>query len=183
MTDIAFHITDIAENSLRAGAGNIAVGLTLEGTRLLLSVTDDGCGMDRETAARAVHPFCTSRTARRVGLGLPFLFQNAALSGGSAALRSAPGRGTTVTARFMTDHPDCLPAGDLAETLMQLVTGNPAANIVLRLACDGRSSVLRSADLTDALGGLPLGLPETATAIRSLIAHRLDSVFGDRLNY
>ena len=124
MTDIAFHITDLAANSLRAGADAIDIALSLDGTQLKLAVTDNGCGMAPEAVRRAFDPFYTTRTTRRTGLGLPFLLQSAEGCGGSAAIRSVLGKGTCVRALFMTDHPDSPPAGDLAETLMQIMAGN-----------------------------------------------------------
>ena len=98
MTDIAFHITDLAANSLRAGADAIDIALSLDGTQLELAVTDNGCGMAPEAVRRAFDPFYTTRTTRRTGLGLPFLLQSAEGCGGSAAIRSVPGKGTAMPA-------------------------------------------------------------------------------------
>ena len=167
MTDIAFHITDLAANSLRAGADAIDIALSLDGTQLELAVTDNGCGMAPEAVRRAFDPFYTTRTTRRTGLGLPFLLQSAEGCGGSAAIRSVPGKGTCVRALFMTDHPDSPPAGDLAETLMQIMAGNPGTAFTLTLRCGTKAAGLSTTELSDALGSVPLRLPPSRYATPS----------------
>lgn len=182
MKDIAFHLTDLAENSIRAGALEIGIRLSYVGGELRLRIDDNGCGMDAQTLQRATDPFYTTRTTRKVGLGLPFLFQNAEQCGGSARVRSRPGRGTTVEARFPLGHIDCPPAGDLAGTLMLLITGNPQVNVGIRLDCGRRRSELSTRALRAALGDLPLDRPRVALRIRELLSSLLEEVFGRRLN-
>lgn len=182
MKDIAFHLTDLAENGIRAGALEIGIRLSYVGGELRLRIDDNGCGMDAQTLQRATDPFYTTRTTRKVGLGLPFLFQNAEQCGGSARVRSRPGRGTTVEARFPLGHIDCPPAGDLAGTLMLLITGNPQVNVGIRLDCGRRRSELSTRALRAALGDLPLDRPRVALRIRELLSSLLEEVFGRRLN-
>ena len=183
MQELSLNILDIAENSVKAGASLITVAVCYgpAADRLTVTITDDGCGMDAETLERAVNPFFTTRTTRKMGLGLPFLFQNAEQCGGSAGVRSRPGRGTVVEARFPLDHIDCPPAGDLAGTLMQLIVGNPGVNIRIRLDCGRRSAGLATREIADALEGLPLGHPRVALHIRELLASLLEEVFRGRL--
>jgi len=106
MKTISDHILDIVQNSVKAGATLIEIIVREKWNDDLytLEIRDDGCGMDSETAARALEPFFTSRTTRKVGLGLPLLRQNAMQTGGSVAIDSEPGRGTAVTARFGYSH-------------------------------------------------------------------------------
>lgn len=181
MKDIAFHITDLAENSVRAGAARIELLLRLAGRQLTLRIRDDGCGMDPATLRRATDPFYTTRTTRRVGLGLPFLIQNAEQCGGSAEVRSEPGHGTEVEARFPIDDIDCPPAGDLAATLMQAVVSYPDVDFRVQLRCGEREEAISSRELREALGDLPLGHAGVAVRIRSLFGELLREVFGDAL--
>lgn len=183
MKDIAFHITDITENCIRAGARHIRIDLTLDGNRLELTVTDDGCGMDAETVRKVTDPFYTTRTTRRVGLGLPFLFQNAQQAGGSASVISAAGKGTKVSASFMTDNIDCPPAGDIAGTLMQIIAGNPSVSVEIHFGCGPHSFDISTAEITTALSGLPMGLPDVALMIRDILSSNIGEVFADSLNY
>jgi hypothetical protein len=127
MQDLSLHILDIVENSIAASATRITVRIA-EDTRedlLSLEIGDNGRGMDAEMCKRALDPFCTSRTTRRVGLGLPLLAQAAREAGGRLDLDSQPGRGTTVRATFRLSHPDCKPLGDIAETLDTILSGRP----------------------------------------------------------
>ena len=127
LDDLSKHVLDIAENSLAAGAQRIVVTLQERDSEgwVVLQVEDDGCGMDPETVTRVTDPFVTSRTTRRVGLGIPFLKQVAELCDGELHLVSALGKGTTLTARFRADAVDCPPLGDLSATVVTLLAGSP----------------------------------------------------------
>ncbi len=181
MKDISFHITDITENCIRAGADRIEIGLSVTGNRFELAVADNGCGMSGETIRKATDPFYTTRTTRKIGLGLPFLIQNAEQSGGGVTIESEIGVGTGVRAVFMLDNIDCPPMGDLADTLMLLITGNPAIDTVLTLACEGESFGISTADIKEILDGVPIGHPEVATMVKDIIGGNIDEIFGDRL--
>ncbi|MCA1746858.1 MAG: ATP-binding protein, partial [Bacteroidales bacterium] len=108
MKEIALHILDIAENSLNAGANKVEIRIELNRAdkRLRIEISDNGKGMSREMLSRTADPFFTSRTTRKVGLGIPLLRQHAEMTGGSVELRSAENKGTTVQAAFDTSHPD-----------------------------------------------------------------------------
>ena len=131
MKDLASHIMDIVQNSIRACAGEIDITLMESQIQNTLTITihDNGCGMTPETLAKVRDPFFTSRTVRKVGLGIPLLQQNAERTGGKLDITSTPGKGTTVTATFGYDHLDRPPLGNMAETLCLLIgasfTGTP----------------------------------------------------------
>ncbi|HXE72985.1 MAG TPA: PAS domain S-box protein [Candidatus Nitrosotenuis sp.] len=75
-----------------------SVGLEVEpGRYAVLLVSDTGCGMDRETLARAFEPFFSTRGGLGSGLGLPTVFGIVRQHGGSVHLDSEPGAGTTVS--------------------------------------------------------------------------------------
>ncbi|GAO30121.1 ATP-binding protein [Geofilum rubicundum] len=119
MKDVSQHLLDIVGNSLRAGASLIEVGMEIleREEALVLSIRDNGCGMSPEMVATVTDPFITSRSTRKVGLGLPFLKMNAEQTGGSIKVESEEGKGTLVEARFYYHHIDCVPMGDLKGTL------------------------------------------------------------------
>lgn len=127
MEDLSLHILDIVENSLSAAATWVGIRIVEDSRKDLrsLEVSDNGKGMDAETRQKALDPFFTTRSTRRVGLGLPLLAQAARESGGTFELLSEPGRGTTVKATFQLSHPDCKPLGNLVETLRTIVVGRP----------------------------------------------------------
>lgn len=127
MRELSLHLLDIAENSVAAGARNIKISVRedLVADRLALSVKDDGKGMDAQTAARILDPFVTSRTTRKVGLGLPLLKEAAELCNGGLHIQSAVGEGTTVEVTFQHSHIDRMPLGDLASTFLTLLVSSP----------------------------------------------------------
>ena len=118
MQELSLNILDIAENSVKAGASLITVAVCYRpaADRLTVTITDDGCGMDAETVHKVTDPFYTTRTTRRVGMGLPLWKMAAEMTGGAMTVESAPGVGTTVTAVFGLSHIDRLPLGDLPQT-------------------------------------------------------------------
>jgi signal transduction histidine kinase len=125
MEDLSLHILDIVQNSLAASASEVKIVILEDtiGDRLEVEIEDDGHGMDENTRKKALDPFFTTRSTRRVGLGLPLLAQAARESGGSFDLSSTPGRGTSVRAVFQLSHPDRKPLGDLAGTLGVVLAG------------------------------------------------------------
>jgi len=140
MEDLSLHILDIMENSVAASASRIEVTIA-EDTRndlFSLEICDNGKGMDAEARSKALDPFFTTRTTRRVGLGLPLLAQAARQSGGTFELISAPGRGTTVKAAFQLSHPDMKPLGDIAETLRTILVSRPELDLQFRYTQDSK---------------------------------------------
>ncbi len=127
MEDLALHLLDVAENSIRAGATRIRIRLRdiPEQDQLVLEIEDNGCGMDAETAKAAVSPFYTGKSGKRFGLGLPLLAQAAEATGGRLDMETEPGKGTKVRAVFRTSHIDMKPLGDFARTLRVLQASYP----------------------------------------------------------
>jgi K+-sensing histidine kinase KdpD len=132
LEDLSLHILDIAENSIAANASRIEIKVIedVKNDSLTIEITDNGKGMDEETVKHVLDPFFTTRTTRRVGLGLPFLAQAARESGGDIEIKSSPGRGTKVKATFQYSHIDRKPLGDLEGTLTTLIAGNPRIDFV-----------------------------------------------------
>ena len=130
MRDLSLHLLDLAQNSVKAGASLVTIRLTVEESGwLTLVLADDGCGMDEALLARVKSPFATTRTTRKVGLGLPLYRLTAEQTGGSLQVRSTPGGGTTVTAVFDLRHLDCPPLGNISGTIALLVQGSPDIDI------------------------------------------------------
>lgn len=126
MEDLSLHILDIAENSISASAKRIEIRIDEDETNDLLTIEikDDGKGMDEQSLQKVLDPFFTTRTTRRVGLGLSLLAQAARETDGTIELDSKNGEGTTVKASFRFSHPDRKPMGDIDETLRTLVVGH-----------------------------------------------------------
>jgi len=127
MQDISLHILDIVENSIRADARtiHIEIGEYPGEDRLRVCIRDDGSGMDSETAGKALDPFFTTKTGKKVGLGLSLLQQAAEQTGGTLTIDSKEGEGTCITAVFVLSHPDMKPLGNIFETMAALIAGYP----------------------------------------------------------
>ena len=123
MKELSLNLLDIVENSTRAGASLVTIRVIEEpeADRLTLYIEDDGSGMSPELLEAVQDPFTTTRTTRKVGLGIPFLKEGAEMTGGSLDLWSREGEGTRVTATYGYSHIDRPPLGDLAETVVTLV--------------------------------------------------------------
>jgi 3',5'-nucleoside bisphosphate phosphatase len=170
MEDLALHILDIAQNSLEAGAGEIEIEIVenLREDRLTIRVRDNGRGMDSETAAKVTDPFFTTRTTRRVGLGLPLMAAASKAAGGALRIDSKLGQGTTVLATFRHGHIDRAPLGDLEATLMVLLAGQPDKDVLFRHQVEDRVFEMDSRDFRAADIDLssPIGLTTLREAIR-----------------
>jgi len=129
--DISLHILDIAENSINAGAKNISISIIENGKKNLLTVeiSDDGKGMDKEFIEKISSPFVTTRTTRKIGLGVPLLKAAAETANGRLLVDSSPGKGTRITATFQLDHVDRKPIGSMAQTILALAASNPEIHI------------------------------------------------------
>jgi len=169
MEDLALHVLDIAQNSIEAGATEIDIDLfeEAEQDRLVIEVRDNGRGMSPETAARAADPFYTSRSTRRVGLGLPLLAEAARATGGGLTVDSVPGRGSRVVAVFGYRHIDRAPVGDIETTLLVLIAGRPDLRIRFRHKVAAAFFEIDSADLIAA--GIDPRAPEGLAALRTAI--------------
>ncbi len=132
MQDISLHILDIVENSVRASARTIKIRIeeNIEKDWLTLEIEDNGKGMDEVTIKKALDPFFTTKAARKVGLGLPLLYQAARESGGKLEITCQAGRKTVVRATFRYSHPDRKPLGNIEETLLVLAAGHAEVDFI-----------------------------------------------------
>ena len=124
MKELSLHILDIAQNSVKAGATLIQITIeedTVADT-LRITVADNGCGMDKDLLQRVRDPFTTTRTTRKVGMGIPLLEAAAVQCGGGLDIQSQPGVGTTLTAWFGLSHIDRAPVGDMPGTMGVIVS-------------------------------------------------------------
>lgn len=174
MNNLSFHITDIASNSIRAQATEVEVAITVTDEIIQIRITDNGCGMDAETLARVRNPFYTTRMTRKVGLGLPFLIQNAEQTGGSVEIVSELGKGTVVTARFKANHIDLPPWGDLPGTIATLITGNPDTNICFAYQNGEQEPfTISTEEIKEALDGIPISFPQVMLWLREMIGENI----------
>ena len=163
MQELSLNILDIAENSVKAGATLITIAVCYRPAedRLTVTIGDNGCGMSAETVQKVTDPFYTTRTTRRVGMGLPLWKMAAEMTGGTMTVQSAPGVGTTVPALFGMSHIDRLPLGDLPQTMATLIGGSPEKDFLLDFDYDGQRFTADTREYRAVLGeGISLAEPE-----------------------
>jgi hypothetical protein len=161
MRELSLHLLDIAENSVAAGAHDVTMTVheNLEGDRLYLAIQDNGKGMDAETVKKVTDPFVTSRTTRKVGLGLPLLKEAAEFCNGYLRITSTPGKGTLVEVVFQHSHIDRMPLGDLTGTWMTLLVSSPEIHWVFIYQVDDQVFTFDDAPIKAELEGVPLSEP------------------------
>jgi len=171
MPEISLNILDIAENSTRAGASLVEITVDADQTtdRLTITIADDGCGMTAEQVAKVTDPFFTSRTTRKVGLGVPFFKLAAESTGGSFSIESEPGVGTTVTAVFVLSHIDRMPLGDITSTIHQLIVYHPDTDFLYRYIYNETAFDLDTRQFREILGDVPFDNPEISSYIKEYL--------------
>ncbi len=180
MRELSLNILDIAQNSLSAGAGLVTLTVDEDSgaDSLTLRVEDDGRGMDADTLQRVRDPFYTTRTTRKVGMGIPLFRMAAEMTGGSLDIVSEPGKGTAVTASFSLSHIDRMPLGDMVGTVTALIRLNPGVDFVYRHTVDGRSFEMDTRELRAQLGDVPLSEPDVMEWIDGYLREQEDSLGG-----
>ena len=171
MPEISMNVLDIAENSIRAEAALIEIGAAVDeaADTLTIVIKDDGCGMTKEQVAHVEDPFFTTRTTRKVGLGVPFYKMAALSTGGDFAIESEPGKGTEVRAVFGLSHIDRMPLGDINGTIHTLITFNTHIDFRYTYRYNDREFVLDTREFREILEGVPLDTPEVSQYIRDYL--------------
>jgi len=158
LLEISLHILDIVENSTRAGASIVLIDLIEDTAKdiLTLEIRDNGSGMSADVLQKVIDPFFTTKTVRKVGLGLPMLAQAAEAAGGSFIIESKGGEGTRVAAEFKLSHIDRQPLGDIAGTLVTLIAGNTDVDFIYRHEHNGEIYVLDTRDIKKEIEDIPI---------------------------
>jgi hypothetical protein len=177
MEDISLHILDIAENSIGADATLITISISEDTDKDLffVEIEDNGRGIPEDIRSRVLDPFCTTRTTRKVGLGLPLLAQAARETGGDISVRPGSTSGTIVTATFKKSHIDMKPLGNIAETLVVLIAGNPQTDFLFTYNKNSSSFSLDTRRVKEELEGVPIN----SSPVLSFLRDYLDASLRD----
>lgn len=178
MKDLSLHILDIVQNSISAGALLIQTEISEnpETNTYVLTITDDGKGMNNETLQKATDPFYTSRTTRNVGLGLPLLKQNAERTEGSFSLFSDPGKGTIVKATFGYKHIDRLPLGDIGGVIALMASANPAIDFTYTHHSVAGNFIFDTREVKAELDGLSISHAEVNRFMKEYINENVKTI-------
>ena len=181
MRDLSLHLLDLAQNSITAGASLVTIRISIdEKGWLTMVLADDGKGMSPELLARVTSPFATTRTTRKVGLGIPMMMETAEKAGGSLKLESEVGKGTTMTVTMDTGNIDCLPLGDLSGTLLSLMMTNPLKpDFLFEGKTPKGECTFDTREIRSALGSdIPLNEPEVAAWLQEALNEEINPILG-----
>lgn len=180
MRDLSLHVLDLAQNSIAAGAALVVIRIEIGADGwLTLTLADDGRGMSEELMRRVTSPFATTRTTRKVGMGIPLMQENAQRAGGDLTLQSQLGKGTVLKATMDTGNIDCLPLGDLPGTLLSLILTNPETP---DFRFEGKTvkgeCVFDTREVRQALQGVSLNEPAVAAWLKEALEEAINPIFG-----
>jgi len=171
MKELSLHILDIAKNSVKAKATLIEIIVEEDTNKNLLTIEikDNGCGMSKEFLRTVKDPFSTTRTTRKVGMGIS-LFEAAAVQcGGKLDITSEVGVGTTLTTTFELDSIDRAPLGDMAGTMVTLISGSPSIDFMYKHTKDNKEFILDTREVRQILGEVSLDMPDVLMWIEGYI--------------
>ncbi len=171
MRELSLNVLDIAQNSIVAGATltEIVVEENTKENTLFIGIYDNGSGMTQEQVENVIDPFFTTRTTRKVGMGIPLFKMAAEQTGGSFTIESQKGAGTRVKALFKTDSIDFTPLGDIASTVVTIVSMNNDKEFLYKRILDGREFVFSTVEIKKILGGVPLSEPSVMNWIEEYL--------------
>jgi anti-sigma regulatory factor (Ser/Thr protein kinase) len=178
MKDLSMHIMDIAQNSISAMSSELYIEINenMDDDAYTITIADNGIGMTRDYLSTISDPYVTSRSTRKVGLGIPLLKQNAERTGGSIEISSEPGQGTTVKAIFIFTHPDRPPIGDIAGTIVLLCVANPELDLTYHHITNTGEYNYNTMEIRETLDGVPINEASVARFLKEMIIENLDQI-------
>jgi signal transduction histidine kinase len=181
MRELSLHILDIAQNSITANANEIRIAIIedIENDKLIIRVKDDGKGMDKATLEKVVDPFYTTRTTRKVGLGLSLFKASAENCNGKFEITSELGVGTEIDAEFQYSHIDRVPLGNMAETIITIIQSNINIDLIYTHCYNHKKFALNTKDIKKTLGDLPINNMDVLIWLRGYITEALSEIASE----
>ncbi len=178
MKELSLHIMDIIQNSIVAEASCIEIELIENKAENIysISIKDNGKGMSAEMLANVTDPYCTSRTTRKVGLGIPLFKQNAERAGGSLAITSELGKGTLLKAVFQHDNLDRPMMGDIAGVIVLTAAANENIRFVYSHKTDKDEYVFDTEEIKEAMDGMSINQPQVIRYLKEMIKENLTEI-------
>lgn len=183
MKELSLNILDVAENSVKAGAALTEIIIKESESNLTIIIKDDGCGMSEEVVKSVIDPFYTTRTTRKVGLGIPLLKLAAEQTGKGLTIESKAQEagekehGTCVTAEFDKGHIDFTPLGDTVSTVTTLIQGHPDTDFYFEHSFNSNKVTLDTRELREVLGGVPLSTYEVIKWIEDYLKEQYQNLY------
>lgn len=185
MKDLSLHILDLSQNSVAAGASLIEISV-IEDTkndRLTICIEDNGKGMDKDLLEKVKDPFVTTRTTRKIGLGIPLMQAACRRCEGDLSIESQKNVGTKLTATFKRSHIDRAPLGNIAETMLSLILAgcseSSIIDFVYRHVMDQKEFCMDTREIRRMLGSeISLAEPDVLMWIKDYINDGMENLRG-----
>ena len=180
MRELSLNILDIAQNSISAGAllTEIVVNENTKDNTLLIGIYDNGCGMTEEQVKSVIDPFFTTRTTRKVGMGIPLFKMSCEQTGGKFTIESQKGVGTKINALYKTDSVDFTPLGDIAATIVTIVSMNSDKEFLYKRVLDDKEFIFSTVEIKKILDGVPLSEPSVMSWIEQYINEQTNELIN-----
>jgi len=181
MSELSLNVLDIAQNSIAAEAKLVEIDIEENSAedRITIRVKDNGKGMSKEFLDTVEDPFITTRTTRRIGLGISFLKEAAEMTGGYIEIISELGTGTTITAYFTMSHIDRQPIGNLTETIITLVSFNPEIDFIIKYNVNDNEFIFSTYEVKTMLGDdTKLNSPPIVVFLKEYISEHIENLSG-----
>lgn len=178
MNELSLHILDVVQNSIKANATLIKIIINddIVNNTYTITIEDNGHGMNAQTLSKVSDPFFTSRTTRKVGLGISLFKMACEMTEGTFTINSEEHKGTSVKAVFTNDHIDRAPLGDMEETLAILILNEQNIDIYYEHNINDRQYIFNTIEIKEILDGIPLHNFEVITWIKQNIKDGINTL-------
>ena len=183
MKEISMHILDIVMNSIKADASQVEINIedSIKNNRLKITITDNGRGMSEDVINRVTNPFYTTRTTRKVGLGIPMLKEACERCNGYLRIKSQIGVGTKVFCYFERDNIDRAPLGNMGQTIMAIINSGNNFELIYIHKTDIGEFIFDTREIKKMLEGIDINDAGVLLWIKEYINENVDIVLAGKI--
>ncbi len=180
MKELSLHILDIVQNSIKANAKLIEVDIeeSISNNIFKIIIIDNGCGMDENTLINVTNPFFTTRTTRKVGLGIPLLKEATQRCNGYFKIESKVGIGTRVECLFERNNIDRAPIGDISGTILTIMNSLVNCDFLYRHCVNDKSFEFSTLKIKEILEVSNLNSPDILLWIKDYVEESINELYN-----
>lgn len=181
MKDLSLHILDLIQNSTAVNSTLINLDIidSIEDNIFSFRIKDNGKGMSKEFLEKVTDPYSTTRTTRKVGLGLPLIKMNAENAGGGFEIESQVGEGTVLKFWFEHNNIDRPPMGDLAGVLVLTIAHNEDIRFIMTYKTDKDTYIFDTEEIKETLDGISINNNDIIIFLREMIEENIKEIRGN----
>ena len=178
MNELSLYILDICENSIHADSKNLYLTIeeSIKDNLLIITIEDDGRGMSKEVLEKVANPFYTTRTTRKVGLGIPLFKELCELCEGSFEISSTVGVGTKDVAKFKLDSIDLPPLGNIEDTLYCLACNDKNVELTFKYIKGDKEFAFSTLEIKEVLDGIPFSEPSIMQWFKDMVIEGINGL-------